>query len=80
MREWFYKNERFGMGYLVQLLRLRRTPLIFYYFFQKSKRVFENGQKKCPKSKRVHGLLQKTSFVTINEFYGKVTEKITQKT
>ena len=67
MREWFYKNERFVLGYLEQLQRLRRTssapPYILLFF---------------PKSKSASRLLQKTSFVTIIEIYGKVEEKITQ--
>ena len=55
MREWFYKNERFVLGYLEQLQRLRRTSsappyiLLFFPKVQKGNRKWTKKMSKIQK-------------------------------
>jgi hypothetical protein len=76
--EWFYKRVRFNMVYLAQLRHTGSTPLYFTIFSKSPKGFSKMDKNKCPKSKRVLGLLQKTSIVTIMENYAVVFIKRTQ--
>jgi len=67
-------------GDLFSLSRLKNNIYKnFKYFWAKYFGNFKNGQKKCPKMKIRKYFAQKGDCVTIIEFYGLVTKKITQK-